>query len=443
MNLNTIEVADALTYLQGLPDESVNCVVTSPPYFGLRDYGTATWRGGDPNCDHVANPKATKTFGNPEFNAGRPSREATKTADYYYADQCGKCGAGRVDMQIGHESSPQEYVAAMVCIFREVKRVLRKDGTVWVNIGDSYANDAKWGGSTGGKHAGGLHGQTGVGRAKKRTGTPPKSLMLIPQRLAIALQDEGWIIRNEIVWHKRNPMPSSAEDRFTTAHEVVWFMTKSPRYWSDMFAVREPVAKASEQRIKQSNFSNQTGGDKDYGKTGVNTSRSARKSLENFAKNFDGFRNARDVWSIASEPFPGAHFAVMPSKLVEKCIHAGCPELVCVECGAPHVRSVDKVFIPQPDVSEERVAHRAKVYGEKSADKPRGTNRIEMRGWEPTCTCNASTRPGVVLDMFMGTGTVARNAAKLRRQYIGCDLNPEYVAMAMTSLAAGVQVVLL
>lgn len=176
--------ADVMDGLRQLPDESVHCVVTSPPYWGLRDYG--------------------------------------------------------VDGQIGLEETPQAFVDRMVDVFREVRRVLREDGTCWVNLGDSYANDGKWGGATSGKHVASLHGNTGIGRGKKTTGLKSKDLVGIPWRVALALQADGWWLRRDIIWHKPNPMPESATDRCTTAHEYLFHLTKSADYFYDADAVAEP-----------------------------------------------------------------------------------------------------------------------------------------------------------------------------------------------------------
>jgi DNA modification methylase len=209
LHLDHIEHADAISYLRTLPDGCVNCVVTSPPYFGLRDYGTATWDGGDPACDHVNNAGATKKFGNPEFNENRPSREETKTAGYY-APVCPKCGAIRIDSQIGLEPTPGEYVAALVAVFAEVKRVLRDDGVVWLNLGDSYStgkagrtdhgtNDPT--STLGPNHAGLPNGtQPGPVIPRKTEGYAPKSLLGIPWRVAFGLQDDGWTLRADIIW---------------------------------------------------------------------------------------------------------------------------------------------------------------------------------------------------------------------------------------------------
>jgi DNA modification methylase len=167
--------------------------VTSPPYLGLRDYNTAEWEGGDPACDH----QPPRCQGESGQRADR-----TFTAVRAYRDVCGKCGARRIDRQIGLEPTVAEYVAALVAVFREVRRVLRDDGTLWLNLGDAYANDAKWGGATGGKHAEGVHGATGIGRQKVSTGYPPKCLLGLPWRVAFALIDDGWILRSDCIWHK-------------------------------------------------------------------------------------------------------------------------------------------------------------------------------------------------------------------------------------------------
>ncbi|MCF5398308.1 site-specific DNA-methyltransferase, partial [Pseudomonas syringae] len=173
--LHQILVGDCIDMMRTLPDESVHTCVTSPPYYGLRDYG--------------------------------------------------------VDGQIGLEETPAEFIARLVDVFREVRRVLRADGTIWVNMGDSYASDSKWGGSTGGKHVKALHGNGSIGRLRTRTGLPDKNLMGMPWRLAFALQDDGWYLRQDIIWHKPNPMPESTRDRCTKAHEYLFLLSKSPRYY--------------------------------------------------------------------------------------------------------------------------------------------------------------------------------------------------------------------
>lgn len=267
---NRIVCGHAPRVLKQMPDEIVQCCVTSPPYWGLRTYGTEKWEGGDSNCDHVADPKATKKFGNPEFNVNRPSREETKTAGYY-KDICPKCGAVRIDPQLGLEKTVEEYIAKMVEVFREVKRVLRKDGTLWLNMGDSYASGKGSCFNPGGgessykdyrKEAGVIPLERLNVSEVRAAGLKPKDLCGIPWRLAFALQADGWYLRSDvielvelycprcgwvleeriwrfgqdrdIIWAKPNPMPESVTDRPTKSHEYIFFLTKSgtSQYWT-------------------------------------------------------------------------------------------------------------------------------------------------------------------------------------------------------------------
>jgi DNA modification methylase len=241
-----------------LADCSAQCCVTSPPYFGLRDYGVAG--------------------------------------------------------QIGLEQSPAEYVAQMVRVFEEVRRVLRDDGVCWLNIGDSYANDDKWGGTTGGKHAHGLHGEP-VGRAKRITGLKSKDLIGIPWRVAFALQDAGWYLRSDIIWSKPNPMPESVTDRPTKAHEYVFLLTKLARYFYDAKAVAELALNGGEVvQLGEKSFSRgQAAG------AGIAASGNGTKD----AYTVKNTRNLRSVWQIATQPYSGAHFATMPPELARRCIKAG------------------------------------------------------------------------------------------------------------------------
>lgn len=276
----TLYNQDCLTGLKNLPDNCVDCCITSPPYYLLRDYNTATWEGGHPDCDHVINPGATKTFGNPEFNENRPSREATKTPGYYAKDTCPHCGAKRVDYQVGLEPTVSEYISKLQTIFVEVQRVLKPTGTCWVNLGDSFGGSGK--GATTKKQ-----GQKEVYVPSpddahvrvKDASVRPKSLCLVPQRFAIAALESGWIIRNEVIWSKAAPMPTSKKDAMTVSHEQVWFMVKSPKYFYDY---------------------------------------EATKAIPNG-------RNLWDVWHLSPDPVPDAHFATFPREIPRRAILAGCP----------------------------------------------------------------------------------------------------------------------
>lgn len=251
---------DCVAGLRTLPDVSVHCCVTSPPYFGLRDYGH--------------------------------------------------------DGQIGLESTPEAYVVRMVEVFREVRRVLRDDGTCWVNLGDSYNGI---GGP--GKQNGGPIGPTAAvaiegTKGRRISGLKAKDLVGIPWRVAFALQADGWWLRQDIIWHKPNPMPESVRDRCTKAHEYVFLLTKSERYFYDAEAVSEAATKPPG---SNGNFGNKDAASRMVGKLTGNM----RPGVEYLTK---PTRNRRSVWTVTTKPYSGAHFAVMPPDLVEPCIKAGCPE---------------------------------------------------------------------------------------------------------------------
>jgi DNA modification methylase len=239
----TVYNGEALATLRELPDDCVDCIVTSPPYWGLRDYGTASWEGGDPDCEHVGQVARTAPPGT-EKQASNAGSNGVRAGD------CA-CGARRVDQQIGLEASLEEYVEALVEVFREVRRVLRKHGTVWLNIGDSYSGAALGSFNGGGfkdrsARTGGrdLSGVETSGQMDKVAGSglKPKDLCLIPARVALALQADGWYVRSDVIWDKPNPMPSSVTDRPTTTHEYLFMLTKAPRYYFDQDAVREPYS---------------------------------------------------------------------------------------------------------------------------------------------------------------------------------------------------------
>ena len=315
---SVILLGDVRQRLSEIPEGSVRTCITSPPYFGLRDYGTASWEGGDGNCDHIQDESKTKQFGNPEFNENRPSRKETKTKGFYYEKECDKCGAKRVDSQIGLEQSPNEYVEQLVQVFREVWRVLADDGTLWLNLGDSYAMASMRGENSefkNNKQTAAINGGVKLGKREIPLGLKPKDLIGIPWRVAFALQADGWYLRQDIIWAKPNPMPESVTDRCTKSHEYVFLLSKSPRYYYDHEAIKEPsVTNTEGQSIR-------FGGSK-YGDS--TDPKHATKSGNIYEDT--GKRNKRDVWTINTKPYKGAHFAVMPEALVEPCVLAGSAE---------------------------------------------------------------------------------------------------------------------
>ncbi len=220
-----------------IPDESVDCVVTSPPYYGLRDYGTATWIDGDDNCPHM---RTTKISANTATGHKGMFDKGSVVGDAIYKSVCPKCGAKRIDNQIGLEESPEEYVNTMVEVFREVWRVLKPTGTVWLNLGDTYVGTGSKGEYKDPKHPMGRNGQT-IAVNNKVQGLKQKDLIGIPWKVAFALQSDGWYLRSDIIWSKPNPMPESVKDRPTKAHEYIFLLTKNAKYYYDADAISEPT----------------------------------------------------------------------------------------------------------------------------------------------------------------------------------------------------------
>jgi DNA modification methylase len=382
MSKVTILQGDALTVLRTLPAESVHCIVTSPPYFGLRDYG--------------------------------------------------------VSGQIGLEASIEEYIAALVGVFREARRVLRADGTCWINLGDSYAGS--WGAQGRQGKTGELAGRTacaarqiavaakkehGTGSLRNEPGLKPKDLCMIPARVALALQADGWWIRSDIVWAKPNPMPESVTDRPTKAHEYVFLLAKSERYYYDNEAIKEP---ASDPRgcLRFKPDRAVAMGRKARGNERAENYNTIPRSID---------RNRRSVWTIATRPYSEAHFATFPPELPEVCIKAGTSEKgCCPQCGASWKRQTKSRRLV--DGKEERHDAWARPdeprrLGAEGVGHWRTTTETITTGWGPGCSCNAGPPiPCTVLDPFFGAGTTGMVAARLLRDAIGIELNPRYCKMA-------------
>ena len=308
-----------------IPDNSVDCVVTSPPYWGLRDYGTASWEGGDESCDHLAIPHRTQTGFNERWHGKEFASNKQGSLREPYKGSCGKCGAVRKDQQLGLEETPEEYCATMVAVFREVWRVLKPTGTVWLNLGDSYASQPAGNkdSSFSDKQVSNLGSHIRRNVSTMASGLKAKDLVGIPWRMAFALQDDGWYLRSDIIWSKPNPMPESVTDRPTKAHEYVFLLTKSPRYYYDADAIRERHADwergAHGERVGS--------GDDERPQPGVRTGTFNAKDRHGADRAYNpSGRNKRTVWEITTQPYPEAHFATYPEKLVEPCILAGCPQ---------------------------------------------------------------------------------------------------------------------
>lgn len=502
MNHFEIHTGNVLDILPTLPAESVHCVVTSPPYFGLRDYGTAQWIGGDEICDHKAS--ELRRGANLAQSAASTRGGAKKIAEVdaiQFKDICAKCGAARADKQIGLEKIPdclawarreppcdECFVCAMRRVFAEVWRVLRRDGVCWVNLGDSYANDTKWGGKSGVKNYTSALG--GIPRKKQSTGLKPKDLMLIPARVALALQSDGWTLRQDIVWAKPNPMPESISDRCTKAHEFIFLFSKSPKYFYDAEAIKEPCSENTNLRISKRFILDDTPrqeipltsiktlqGDENFGVK--NNSRFARGTCFPVSR-----RNKRSVWTVATKSYKEAHFATFPPDLIKPCILAGTSEHgACADCGAPYERIKERALPsresdrPQTrrafELADEhnltqkhfeairsigiQGAGRAKINYtgagnnaediQKLADEAKEAlggyfrefllGEEETTGWQKTCACQTDEiKPCVVMDIFSGSATTGEVALQNRRDYQGIELNPDYVALSHKRLSS-------
>jgi DNA modification methylase len=376
--------ADVIDGLAQIPDQAVQCVVTSPPYWGLRDYG--------------------------------------------------------VEGQIGLEKTPEEFITKMVEVFREVRRVLRDDGTVWLNLGDAYTADGRGQSSTMGPKSGTFHGQIKqfhpLTPFKLNHGLKQKDLIGMPWRVAFALQADGWYLRSDIIWSKPNPMPESVTDRPTKSHEYIFLLTKKPRYFYDADAVREPQLEATFKRaeyaagkvIKKSDSNDFKIGGAGNKQGGFNS-----YLFDKGLKPDPRGRNRRTVWEIATQPFPGSHFATFPEALVEPCIKAGTSERGCCSvCGAPWKRVVEK-DVPEKRGSEHRsdgYLNPSRIARFKNDENP----KINTIGWKPSCSCNADAIPCTVLDPFGGSGTVGKVARDLNRKAILIELNAEYIKIAKERL---------
>jgi len=305
---------NCLDRLKDLEDQSINTYITSPPYWGLRDYGTAEWEGGDSECDHLG-PPLTVRHGFNERYFDKKSKTGNKqdALREIFKNQCGKCGAVRKDSQLGLEETPEAFVENLVEVFREVKRVLRDDGTVWLNLGDTYSA-TRWSNTP---------STTGVSQShsdivlQKKTKLPDKNLVGIPWRVAFALQADGWYLRQDIIWHKPNPMPESVTDRCTKSHEYIFLLSKNKKYYYDHEAIKEDCIGKDERQWADTY---DKVGSAVQGDTNAGIKRTKRYSKDGTFK-----RNKRSVWTVTTKPFKGAHFATFPMDLIEPCVLAGCP----------------------------------------------------------------------------------------------------------------------
>lgn len=405
--LNQVHVGHCLEVLKRIPSNSVHCCVTSPPYWGLRDYGLPPvyW----PAVTYSPMP------GLPEITI--PEQEAS----------------------LGLEPDLWAFVGHMVSVFREVHRVLRDDGTLWLNLGDTYitsppGNNGKFNNLGDGAYKRRQVRQLGHGEDMQAIYQKPKDLKMkdlagIPWRVAYALQADGWYLRSDVIWHKPNPMPESIQDRPTKAHEYVFLLSKSERYFYDGEAIREEFT-GTERKTGQ-----QVRGE-EYKQAHGDVHRGLAKAQPNPAG-----RNRRTVWTVATKPYSAAHFATFPPKLIEPMILASTSDYgACEECGNPWVRVIEKVSKSLPvEERHGRTGHNGQP-PQISGNYWTGPTTKATGEWQPTCSCNAPTAPAVVLDIFGGSGTTGKVALANRRNFILIDANPTYATELATERLNGTQI---
>uniref|UniRef100_A0A6M3INB1 Putative methyltransferase n=1 Tax=viral metagenome TaxID=1070528 RepID=A0A6M3INB1_9ZZZZ len=373
------------------------------------------WDAG-PDCQHewgdeiisIANDSNRGTM---EWKTGGNPAAKVKGEKSNQGQFCQLCGCWRGCL--GLEPTLELFISHIVEIFREVRRILRSDGTLFLNLGDSYAGS----GSPGGDFRDGKGGDEYL-RPYNRKGNSlkPKDLCGIPWRVALALQADGWWLRSDIIWHKPNPMPESVTDRPTKAHEYIFLLTKSAKYFYDAEAIREPHV-----RLWDADNGGSMATERHHKAHIGGTNRHKRPYPE---PNPSG-RNKRTVWTIATQPFPGSHFAVFPEKLIEPCVLAGTSEKgCCVECGGPWERVVEKTV---PEFRYAKSDYPGNVtMATKKYKNDRGPESKTI-GWEPTCKCGAEIVPCVVCDPFGGAMTTAIVAHKHGRKFIMIELSESYI----------------
>ena len=396
----TLHHGDSLDVLRRIQPLTFHACITSPPYWGLRSYE----------------------------------------------------GGG-----IGNEESPREYVRSLVGILRAVRRVLRDDGTLWLNIGDSFIGSGRGSNDPTNTRKKNPKGQSGL-RRERSGALRDKNLAGIPWRVAFALQDDGWILRSDIIWHKTNAMPESVRDRPTRSHEYLFLLAKHPQYYYDKHSIAEPITQSTVERYARGSSYTRLSDDKPYAmrnshigwlnvrrppkmdEPGLDRLHPERRGVlpgRMLPEPPPAHRNKRDVWSLSTASYHGDHFAVFPEGLVEPCILAGTPPQVCAQCAAPYSRLIDRRVLA--DLEECQYSGNGQLRADGTVGNNGGPNftlrqnekvQSEIIGWRPGCECDEDGAPAAVLYPFMGSGTTGVVAVRHGRAFTGIDISSVYVEQA-------------
>ena len=423
--INKIICGDNLSVMKKMPDESIDMALTSPPYWGLRDYGFKQIFGGDPDCKHIW---TTENVYHDNLRFRDPNKKAKvghNKNPKVYSDpklkqgDCIYCGAWKG--QLGLEPTPELYIEHLTEIFNEVKRILKKEGTLWLNIGDTYSTHTSKRSGQFGKDI--KEGFDDIYSQKRILPLQEKCLCMIPERLAWSLIQNGWILRNKIPWIKPNYMPSSAKDRYTNKWEYIFYFVKSRKNYFDLDSVREPHKG--------------TGGGPGFGANALQQNRNYEQREHPKGK------NPGDIWIINTQPCPfkNIHFATFPEKLCKKAIIPGSPEEVCKKCGKARERIYKSKFTDHNGQTktayDKEISNAGRLARLRQAAREKGAeyqNEKEFIGYTD-CGCKAGFDGGIVLDPFCGVGTALYVAKELRRRFIGIDIKKEYCEMAEKRLA--------
>jgi len=426
--IDQVVTGDCREVMAEWPEDCIDFVMFSPPYWGLRDYGeeAASIWGSDGNCEHEW---VSEEAYHDNLRFRDPNEKASVGTDknpevYSEPEQeqafCRRCGAWKG--QLGLEPDYRMYVQHLVEVGREIKRILKPSGSWYLNLGDTYSTHAS-------KRSGQFGKEIKEGfddvftRKKPDTGLPEKCKMLMPYRVAPALIDDGWICRNDIIWLKPNPMPSSVKDRLNTTTERIFHFVQEKQYYYDLDAIREPHQQPNTLTKTRTSITRQNKPSK----------RAEKHKLQAHPKG----KNPGDVIEQTTQPFPEAHFAVYPPDLCEKPIKSSCPPKVCSKCGKPHERGVERSKVERERPNSETDRHKAGGGIDAVPNDYAGVS-VKHKGWKKTCNCPTDkTKPGIVLDPMCGAGSTLIKAEQLGRRYIGIEISDEYAEIARERLEKG------